>query len=108
MTWNLDPPPGFQGLHPDIPVTMYQRHLPHWRQAGATYFVIFRMADSLPQDKLRELNAIRDEWERRHPPPRSEEQWDELWKEKFVRVDRWLDEGMGLPATRRACGQHCQ
>jgi len=47
MTWNLDPPPGFQGLHPERPVTIYERHLPHWRQPGATYFVTFRLADSL-------------------------------------------------------------
>ena len=54
-TWNREAPPGFQGLHSDIPVTFYYRHLPHWRQDGATYFVTFRLADSLPQMKLREL-----------------------------------------------------
>ena len=95
MTWNLDPPPGFQGLHPDKPVTMYQRHLPHWRQAGATYFVTFRLADSLPRDKLDELISFRADWDRRHPPPRSEQQLHELWRETFLRIDRWLDEGAG-------------
>ena len=34
--WNLPPPPGFQGLHPDKPVVVYQRHLPHW-QTGALW-----------------------------------------------------------------------
>ena len=95
MTWNLDPPPGFQGLHPSKPVRMYQRHLPHWRQPGATYFVTFRLRDSLPQNRLDELKAFRGEWERRHPPPRSAEQMDNLWRETFLRVDRWLDQGMG-------------
>src|SRR6516165_10187995 len=65
--WNLPAPPGFQGLHPDKPVTVYQRHLPHWRQEGATYFVTFRLADSLPQYKLDELAALKEESERRHP-----------------------------------------
>src|SRR4051794_6353839 len=37
--WNLPAPPGFQGLHPHKPLTVYVRHLPHWRQDGATYFV---------------------------------------------------------------------
>jgi hypothetical protein len=50
--WNLAPPPGFQGLHPDKLLCTYQRHLPHWRQEGATYFVTFRLGDSLPQSKF--------------------------------------------------------
>jgi hypothetical protein len=66
--WNLPPPPGFQGLHPDKPVTVYQRHLPHWRQDGATYFVTFRLADSLPQSKLEELAGLKAAWERRELP----------------------------------------
>ena len=60
--WNREPPPGFQGLREDLPMTVYCRHLPHWRQDGATYFVTFRLADSLPQSKLRELEAIKREW----------------------------------------------
>jgi REP element-mobilizing transposase RayT len=62
--WNLPPPPGFRGLREDLPLTVYVRHLPHWRQAGATYFVTFRLADSLPKAKLDELAALRREWER--------------------------------------------
>ncbi len=65
--WNLPAPPGFQGLHPDKPITVYQRHLPHWRQDGATYFVTFRLADSLHRSKLDELAALKEAWERQHP-----------------------------------------
>ena len=68
--FNLPPPPGFRGLQPDIPVKMYQRHLPHWRQKGATYFVTFRLADALPQSKLDLLKRWRETWEREHPSPR--------------------------------------
>jgi len=93
--WNLPPPPGFQGLHPDKPVTMYERNLPHWRQAGATYFVTFRLGDSLPQGKLRELERFRIEWERNHPPPRDSEALDELAREMFRQIERWLDQGYG-------------
>lgn len=71
------------------------RHLPHWRQDGATYFVTFRLADSLPQSKLRELKQIQVDWERRHPPPRSVEQEDQIAREIRERVERWLDQGMG-------------
>jgi hypothetical protein len=65
--WNLTAPPGFRGLRSDEGVTVYVRHLPHWRQRGATYFVTFRLADSLSQAKLRELAAWRDQWWRQHP-----------------------------------------
>jgi putative transposase len=64
--WNLQAPPGFQLLRLDKPLTVYQRHLPHWRQDGATYFVTYRLADSLPQSKLEELTALKADWERRH------------------------------------------
>jgi putative transposase len=94
-TFNLEPPPGFRGLHPDLPVEVYQRHLPHWRQQGATYFVTFRLGDALPQDKLQFLKRLRAEWERTHPFPRSESDWEGLAREFTTRAERWLDEGYG-------------
>lgn len=91
----LSPPPQFRGLHPELPIRSYQRHLPHWRQAGATYFVTFRLADALPQEKLEQLKRWREIWERTHPPPRSEQQWKELIKEITQRTEAWMDEGYG-------------
>src|SRR5258707_10898106 len=93
--WNLPPPPGFQGLHPDKPLTCYVRHLPHWRQDGATYFVTFRLHDSLPQAKLDELKLFRREWQRLHPEPESEKDLDEYARKVMSRVEQWLDQGMG-------------
>ncbi len=93
--WNLPVPPGFQGLRSDKPLTIYVRHLSHWRQEGATYFVTFRLHDSLPLAKLAELAAFRREWERRNPPPHSDEQLQELAQETIRRIDRWLDQGLG-------------
>src|SRR5262249_9915049 len=111
--WNLPPPPGFQGLHSDKPLTVYHRHLPHWRQEGATYFVTLRLADSLPQHKLDELAALKQDWERQHPPggtafpsrtallsrPTSTAQeglaTEQLSHEIQKHVERWLDQGMG-------------
>lgn len=57
--WNLSAPPEFQGLRDDLPLTVYFRHLPHWRQEGATYFVTFRLIDALPKAKLHELVSVR-------------------------------------------------
>ena len=73
MTFNLDPPPGFRGLNPYEPITIYNRNLPHWRQAGESYFVTFNLADALPASKRHELEAMRRDWEHRNPPPRNEE-----------------------------------
>src|SRR5262249_41673007 len=77
------------------PLKRYQQHLPHLQQDGATYFVTFRLHDSLPQTKLRELRLMKDEWEKRHPPPRTDEQHDQLKRESMRRVEAWLDQGMG-------------
>ncbi len=51
----VDVPDGFRGLDLDREIDIYRRGLPHWRQAGATYFVTFRLADALPQSALCEL-----------------------------------------------------
>ena len=108
----LDPPPGFEGLSREKPVTMYFRHLPHWRQDGATYFVTFRLADSIPANKRRELRLIRAEWVTRHfaglEPPTNFEAvgkhraaWKELTRLTMKKVEFWLDQGMGECWLRR-------
>ena len=99
--WNLPAPPGFHGLREDLPLTMYFRHLPHWRQEGATYFVTFRLADSLPKVKLDELAGIRRNWERLHPPPRERQSLEALARQQTERIERWLDEGMGSCLLRK-------
>ena len=88
-------PPNFRGMQPDVPITVYQRHLPHWRQSGATYFVTFRLADALPQEKLQLLKRLREEWERTHPPPRRDEDWLAYAREVTNSAEQWLDEGYG-------------
>src|ERR1043166_931327 len=93
--WNLAPPPGFQGLHPEKPLTMYIRHLPHWRQDGASYFVTFRLHDSLPRTKLNELEAMRAEWAKSNGPPHTKEQLEALTRMPMTRIEMWLDQGMG-------------
>ena len=93
--FNLPAPPSFRGFDPELPMSVYYRHLPHWRQEGATYFVTFRLADSLPQDKLHFLNRLRVEWERSHPPPRTDEDWKVYARSVTNSAERWLDEGYG-------------
>ncbi len=83
------------GLRDDLPLTVYQQTLPHWRQDGATYFVTFRLADSLPQSKLHELRQFKAEWKRQHSPPQTKEDAGWFSRETMQRVERWLDQGIG-------------
>lgn len=59
------------------------------------YFVTFHLGDSLPATKLQELRRLRDEWEQRHPPPRSSELAEQFARQTIEKVDRWLDQGFG-------------
>ena len=93
--WNLSAPPGFRGLDDQREVAIYMRRLPHWRQDGATYFVTFRLADSLPKTRLRELDAMHAELEQRYPPPRSRDVWERIARAGHERIERWLDESHG-------------
>ncbi len=91
----------FVPFDPDAPVGKTGRHLPHWRQEGATYFVTFRLADSIPKDKLVQWQVELREWLRRYPEPRTPEQeheYAELFAERF---HRWLDDGLGDCWLRR-------
>lgn len=90
--WNLAAPPGFRGFDDRRGVTIYRRRLPHWRQDGATYFVTFRLADSLPEFRLRELDALQADLDRRYPPPRTQQAWEQIVRARAERVERWLDE----------------
>lgn len=54
---------------PSEPIGSLSGNLPHWRQDGTTYFVTFRTADSLPQEKLRQWVVEREEWLRENLDP---------------------------------------
>lgn len=41
---------------------VYLRNLPHWRQQGATYFVTFRLHDSLPPKALQAIRYQESKW----------------------------------------------
>ena len=88
-----EPPPGFRGLQPHIPIRFYARHLPHWRQDGATYFVTFRLNDALPPAELEMLRSIRRRWEMAHPDPRSKEDWEAYAFAVTQKAEVWLDRG---------------
>ena len=95
MHGELQTPPNFQGLREEEPIMVYKRNLPHWRQTNATYFVTFRLNDSIPAHLLRELKARREDWERENPEPRTPSQLEELSQLLTRKQERWLDQGHG-------------
>jgi REP element-mobilizing transposase RayT len=82
--------------------TTYRRHLPHWKQPGCTYFVTFRLADSLPKARLDEWRVERDAWLKARGL-RSVDELDRLplrerriFRQTFTRrMHEWLDAGYG-------------
>ncbi len=85
----------FVPFDPDMPVAKTGRHLPHWTQDGCTYFVTFRLADSIPQEKLNQWQTELRKWLLRNPEPRTAEQ-DAEYAEQFAETfHRWLDDGLG-------------
>ena len=56
----------FRFYDPSLPVTVTNGHLPHWDQAGATYFITWRTADSIPKDTWERWRWQRSRWLREH------------------------------------------
>ncbi len=100
IMFNLPAPPGFEGLHPAKPVECYERQLPHWRQNGATYFVTFRLADSLPREKQIELERLRGGRLGAGPTPHTRQAREQATRLLGQRLDQWLDDGMGSCVLR--------
>jgi hypothetical protein len=92
----------FRGFDPYAEVPVVRRRLPHWRQICVTYFITFRLADSVPQSLLHQWRDERAAWLRSHPPPwRGDEQRE--YEERFSgRMQDWLDAGMGARHIRRS------
>jgi len=99
MSTDRDVP--FRGFDPHDKVRIARRRLPHWRQSGVSYFITFRLADSLPQPLLRQWRHERGIWRRLHPQPWNTDEQRE-YEGRFVgRIQEWLDSGIGACYLRR-------
>src|ERR1700730_6153534 len=56
----------FALFDPDEDAEISHRNLPHWQQAGKTYFVTFRTHDSLPQAVIAGWYQKRNAWLKRY------------------------------------------
>jgi type I restriction enzyme R subunit len=87
--------------------------LPHWYQAGVSYFVTFRTEDSIPADVSRRWYAQRANWLLQNGIPPDDPRWrDRLWQlpetarrqfhDTFSRQYlEALDKGLGACVLRR-------
>lgn len=100
--FHLDPPPDFKSFDRHGELAISSRNLPHWRQDGATYFVTFRLADSMPQVALRDLKSLRNQLlSLSKGEEGSESGKEELRRELMIRSERWLDRGLGSCLLQR-------
>ncbi len=99
----------FQPFDREAERAEYRRHLPHWIQSGCTYFVTFRLIDSLPQSQLREWREERQLWLRARGlqlpadlPKLSTGEQREYHRHFTRRWHEWLDAGYGDCLLREA------
>jgi len=72
-----------------------RRRLPHWQQDGKTFFVTFRLNDSIPVEVLNSWREERQQWLADHPQPWSAETEAEYHRVFSATMDRYLDQGLG-------------
>ena len=85
--------PSFLDSHREIQMT--SNHLPHWEQDGSSYFITFRLADSLPSLLLSGWREEREQWLKWNPPPWNLTQEDEYHRRFSSARERWLDAQYG-------------
>ncbi|MBC8010874.1 MAG: transposase [Burkholderiales bacterium] len=79
-------------------------YLPHLKRVGATYFVTFRLADSLPREAREQmaerLRARRQAEDKEVVEARDDAARRAVQREEFVRMEAWLDAGGGSCVLR--------
>lgn len=88
-------------VNPFLDVDVTQNQLPHWQQGEAWIFATWRLADSLPAEKLREWRQEKDAWLIRHPEPRDEATTRDYHARFTQRIEDWLDAGHGTCLLRQ-------
>ena len=56
-----------QMFDPWAEIKIHGDKLPHWQQPGACYFLTFRLADSIPKQKLDVWKEEREIWKSKPP-----------------------------------------
>lgn len=70
--------------------------LPHWQQSNnPTYFIPFRLRDSIPKEAANKLDSERRFWIHQNPEPWDESTTLEYHKTFSSRIDKLMDAGCG-------------
>lgn len=90
----------FLDRHEEISITR-KGTLPHWHQDGKIQYITFRLADSIPQQKLTILRELAADFKSRNPEPWSAETV-KLYRRLISRsTEKMLDNGYGQCILRR-------
>jgi REP element-mobilizing transposase RayT len=76
-------------------------YLPHVKREGASYFVTFRLVDSLPKEVLLRFEHEHAEASRRLPAQAGSEAAEEVHRELHRKIERFLDQGVGACHLRQ-------
>jgi len=101
--------PGMHELrffNPYADIRHTENRLTHWQQAGAVYFITFRLADAVPSHLRNQWEGEREAWLRAHPEPWSTAVEHEYHRRFTGAIERWLDAGYGSCVLRqRDCAE---
>lgn len=86
-------------------IHIHERNLPHWRQDGATYFITYRLADSIPRAVLEEINQEANLWRARAEreecnsggtlPKAFMDEWETFQRRQLIKLEITMDAGHG-------------
>ena len=87
-------------------------YLPHVKREGASYFVTFRLADSLPKavllgiqaeraERLHQFSVQQDAANKNSAPPSTPETLEEIERDYFRKLEAYLDKGRGECSLKR-------
>ena len=77
------------------PLWISNRNLPHWTQDRTSYFITFRLNDSIPEKTALSIKQEREQWLCLHSEPYTRENWIEYNKLFSERINVLLDAGVG-------------
>jgi len=94
-TGKMPVPLPFTAFDKSRPVSLKSRCLPHWQQEGATYFVTFHVADSLPRGVYEQWTRERETALRQLAAEGNAERREEIIEAARQQLEERLDEGLG-------------
>jgi len=83
-------------LNPHAITKTTGNRLPHWDQQSGTFFITYRLVDSIPRERLESYQLERKQWDEVHGPRPWSLEIERSFHRQFTRrFERWLDHGDG-------------